>query len=118
LFGKDVVIGYSTHNPEQLVCAAGELVDYVALGPVYGTTSKRNPDPVVGVENLREWRPLVPQPLVAIGGITRENAPAVWMAGADMVAVIGDLYPEKCDARAVRERMEAWTQTAEQGDRR
>ena len=108
LLGEKAVIGYSTHNASQLAAAGSEPVDYVALGPIFGTVSKRNPDPVVGVRQLQEWRTLVRQPLVAIGGITRENAPEVWGAGADMVAVIGDLYPALCDASAIRERMGEW----------
>jgi thiamine monophosphate synthase len=57
---------------------------------------------------MREWRSLIPQPLVAIGGITRGNAREVWEAGAEMVAVIGDLYPAVCDAESIRERMDEW----------
>jgi thiamine-phosphate pyrophosphorylase len=113
LLGAEAVIGYSTHNATQLAAAATERVDYIALGPVFGTESKRNPDPVVGVGNLKDWRATVVQPLVAIGGITRGNAGQVWDAGADMVAVIGDLYPADlypvmCDAGSIRERMGEW----------
>jgi len=91
--GDEMVIGYSTHNEAQLRAAAGEPADYVALGPIFETVSKRNPDPVVGLERLRLWRSLTPRPLVAIGGITRANASRVLEAGADSVAVIGDLFP-------------------------
>jgi thiamine-phosphate pyrophosphorylase len=108
LLGDDAVIGYSTHNAAQLLAAASEPVDYVALGPIFGTVSKRNPDATVGVGNLKEWRSLVAQPLVAIGGITRQNAVQLWDAGADMVAVIGDLYPGVCDAGSIRDRMGEW----------
>jgi len=108
ILGPDAVIGYSTHNAAQLAAAASEPVDYVALGPIFGTVSKRNPDPVVGVRSLQEWRALVPQPLVAIGGINRSNAPEVWQAGADSAAVIGDLYPGVCDPDSIRERMDEW----------
>ena len=86
------VIGFSTHNEFQLRAAADEPVDYLALGPVFATPSKLNPDPVVGLEDLRRLRPLSRLPLVAIGGITRANAQAALDAGADSVAVIGDLY--------------------------
>ena len=78
LMGADAVIGFSSHNVAQLCAAGGEPVDYVALGPVFATASKRNPDPVIGVEEIRRCRPLVDKPLVAIGGITRENALEVW----------------------------------------
>jgi len=108
LLGEHAVIGYSTHNAAQLAAAASEPVDYVALGPVFGTVSKRNPDPAIGVERLREWRGMVPQPLVAIGGITRGNAREVWDAGADLVAVIGDLCPPVCDAKSIGERVGEW----------
>lgn len=112
LLGPDAMIGYSTHNTAQLAAAASEPVDYVALGPIFGTQSKRNPDPIVGVGNLREWRAMVPQPLVAIGGINRENAREVWEAGAEMVAIIGDLCPAVADAVSIRERMEQWQRLA------
>jgi thiamine-phosphate pyrophosphorylase len=108
LLGASAIIGYSTHNAAQLAAAASEPVDYVALGPLFGTASKRNPDPVVGIGNLKEWRRMAPQPLVAIGGITRSEAREVWDAGADLVAVIGDLYPAVCDAGAIKERMGEW----------
>src|SRR5215471_13788680 len=93
LLGPDAVMGYSSHNPAQLCAAGGEPVDYVALGPVFPTASKRNPDPVVGVEQVSLCRDLLEKPLVAIGGITLENAPEVWRAGADSVAVIGGMLP-------------------------
>jgi thiamine-phosphate pyrophosphorylase len=92
--GSDTRIGYSTHNEAQLKAAASESVDYVALGPIFGTTSKQNPDPVVGLDGLRRLRSLTNRPLVAIGGITRENARSVIESGADSVAVIGDLFPD------------------------
>ncbi len=114
VLGPHAVLGFSTHNPDQLRAAAGEPADYVALGPIYATASKQNPDPVVGVERLRDWRALAARPLVAIGGITRRNAAAVLAAGADSVAVIGDLMPRPCTAAAVRRRMAEWLQAAKQ----
>ncbi|MBZ5723629.1 MAG: thiamine phosphate synthase [Acidobacteriia bacterium] len=110
LMGGDAVVGLSSHSVTQLCAAGGEPVDYVALGPVFGTASKRNPDPVVGVEEIRRARGLVEKPLVAIGGITRENALAVLEAGADAVAVIAGLLPEVATAHSLRERMEEWQQ--------
>ncbi len=91
--GSDSIIGFSTHNEAQLRDSAEEPVDYVALGPIFGTVSKQNPAPVVGVGELRRLRALTNRPLVAIGGITRENVGDVIAAGADSVAVIGDLFP-------------------------
>jgi thiamine-phosphate pyrophosphorylase len=92
--GPDAVVGYSTHNEAQLRAACAEPADYLALGPIFGTVTKENPDPTVGLDELRRLRPLSNRPLVAIGGITRANARQVLEAGADSVAVIGDLFPE------------------------
>jgi len=84
-------LGVSTHNPEQLAEADKTSADYLAIGPVFATSSKANPDPVVGLEGVRRARELTGKPLVAIGGITRANARSVIEAGADAVAVISDL---------------------------
>ena len=90
--GLDAVIGLSTHNADQLRAADAQPVEYLAIGPVFSTLSKDKPDPVVGLDGVREVRKLTAKPLCAIGGITRENALDVIEAGADSVAVIGDLY--------------------------
>ena len=108
LMSGDAVIGFSSHNPRQLAEAGGEPVDYVALGPIFATASKRNPDPVVGIGELARLRPMIEKPLVAIGGITLENAGKVIGAGADSVAVIAGLLPPEVSARTMRERMEEW----------
>jgi len=84
-------MGVSTHNAEQVREADQTSADYIAIGPVFATSSKANPDPVVGLEGVRRARELTRKPLVAIGGITRANAGAVIEAGADSVAVISDL---------------------------
>src|SRR5579883_897190 len=110
LLGSEPVLGFSSHNVPQLCAAAGEPVDYVALGPVFSTASKRNPDPVVGVEEVRRCRALLEKPLVAIGGITRDNALDVLRAGADSLAVIAGLLPEHASAQTLRQRMEEWQQ--------
>ena len=112
LLGTSAPIGYSSHNPAQLCSAGGEPVDYVALGPVFATASKRNPDPVVGVSEIQRCRSLLEKPLVAIGGITLENAQEVLRAGADSVAVIAGLLPEPATAQSLRQRMEEWNQLA------
>lgn len=101
------LLGYSTHNAEQLESAPPEA-DYLALGPIFATGSKQNPDPVVGIENLRQWRPLSAWPLAAIGGITLENARAVIDAGADSVAVIGGLFAGPLTLDLLKERTDAW----------
>jgi thiamine-phosphate pyrophosphorylase len=87
-------LGVSTHNPEQVKEADQTSADYFAIGPVFGTASKANPDPVVGIDGVRAARRLTKLPLVAIGGITRENCRSVIEAGADSVAVISDLIRE------------------------
>ncbi len=108
LVGSEAILGYSTHNADQFCAAGGEPVDYIALGPVFATGSKRNPDPVIGIEEMRRCRPLADKPVVAIGGITPENAADVLQAGADSVAVISGLLPTTATARSLRERMEEW----------
>ena len=92
--GPETLIGFSTHNESQLRATASEPADYLALGPIFGTSSKENPDPPVGLAELKRLRPMTNRPLVAIGGITRANAQSVIEAGADSVAVIGDLFGE------------------------
>jgi thiamine-phosphate pyrophosphorylase len=98
--GPATLIGFSTHNESQLLAAASEPVNYLALGPIFGTSSKENPDPAVGLSELRRLRSLTDRPLVAIGGITRANALDVFAAGADSVAVIGDLLSGDIPASA------------------
>ncbi|MGH9395710.1 MAG: thiamine phosphate synthase [Terriglobia bacterium] len=82
------IIGLSTHSIAQVAAADREPVDYIAFGPIFATASKAKPEPVVGLAGLAEARKATGKPLVAIGGITTENAPAVIDAGADSVAVI------------------------------
>jgi thiamine-phosphate pyrophosphorylase len=94
IIGPDRWLGVSTHNPEQLATADQTSADYLAIGPVFSTTSKDKPDPMVGLEGVRRARRLTSKPLVAIGGITRQNAASVIEAGADSVAVISDLLRE------------------------
>jgi thiamine-phosphate pyrophosphorylase len=91
IIGSTRWLGVSTHNPEQLADADLTSANYLAIGPVFATGSKANPDPVVGLEGVRRARELTRKPLVAIGGITRANARSVIDAGADAVAVISDL---------------------------
>lgn len=89
--GEDMWIGASTHNLEQFRAAAAGPSDYLAIGPIFATMSKAKPDPVVGLELIREARQLTDKPIVAIGGITLERATSVIAAGADSVAVIRDV---------------------------
>lgn len=91
IIGSGRWLGVSTHNPEQFRGACKTSADYVAIGPVFATASKANPDPVVGLDGIRLVRRLTNKPLVAIGGINRANCREVLDAGADSVAVIADL---------------------------
>jgi len=94
IIGTERWLGVSTHNPEQMQEGDQTSADYLAIGPVFSTSSKDKPDPVVGLEGVRRARQLTRKPLVAIGGITRGNAASVIEAGADAVAVISDLLRE------------------------
>jgi thiamine-phosphate pyrophosphorylase len=95
LLGEDAVIGYSTHNVSQAIAASAFPVDYIAIGPIFPTGTKANPDPVVGLEGLRAVRKALGDiPLVAIGGITEANAASVIEAGADSVAVVRALLSD------------------------
>ena len=103
-------VGVSTHNLNQVREADATSADYIAVGPIFPTSTKENPDPVVGLDLLRAARQLTRKPLVAIGGVTVESAAEVFAAGADSVAVIKDL------ARAgngLRERVREYLAIAE-----
>jgi len=89
--GEERIVGVSTHNTGQVKEADASPADYIAIGPVFPTTGKKNPDVVVGLEGVRAARAATKKPLVAIGGITRANAKSVIEAGADSVAVISGL---------------------------
>jgi thiamine-phosphate pyrophosphorylase len=89
--GPHVWVGVSTHNLQQVAAADLTSADYIAVGPIFATATKQNPDPVVGTEFLRRARGMTKKPLVAIGGITLERAAEVYRAGADSLAVIRDL---------------------------
>lgn len=98
------ILGISTHTDAQVRAAVGGNQpdadpDYVAIGPVFATASKANAEPVVGLEGVRRARGLSSKPLVAIGGITIENAASVMEAGADSVAIIGALMPGRRSVR-------------------
>jgi len=107
LVGEERWVGVSTHNLEQLREAALTSADYIAVGPIFPTTTKENPDPVVGLELIRAARRLTKKPLVAIGGITIESAEAVFQAGADSVAVARDLLTAGDPSKRAREYLDA-----------
>jgi thiamine-phosphate pyrophosphorylase len=103
VIGPDRWVGVSTHTLEQFRKAAASSADYIAVWPIFQTSSKANPDPVVGTELLRRVRALTGKPIVAIGGITLERAADVLAAGADSVAVISDILKAKDPAATARE---------------
>ncbi|HEY7785208.1 MAG TPA: thiamine phosphate synthase [Pyrinomonadaceae bacterium] len=95
LLGPEAIIGLSTHNADQARASIALPIDYLAIGPIFSTTSKEKPDPVVGLTGIREVRKITAgRPLVAIGGITLETAVDVLAAGADSVALIGWLLQD------------------------
>jgi thiamine-phosphate pyrophosphorylase len=89
--GTEKLVGVSTHNLEQFQRAAASSADYIAVGPIFATGTKLNPDPVVGTEFIRKVRLLTDKPIVAVGGITLERTPEIIESGADSVAVISDI---------------------------
>jgi len=103
IIGPDRWVGVSTHNLKQFEQATVTSADYIAVGPIFPTSSKANPDPVVGTELLRRVRALTRKPIVAIGGVTLDRAPEVLAAGADSVAVISDILQAKDPASRARE---------------
>ncbi len=94
IVGPDRIVGVSTHTYEQVRLADQSCADYIAIGPVFVTRTKRKPDPVVGLEGVRRARALTHKPLVAIGGLTHHNARSVTDAGANSIAVISALFAD------------------------
>jgi thiamine-phosphate pyrophosphorylase len=95
ILGTDSIIGYSTHSIRQIQAALSLPVDYIAIGPIFQTATKQDPDPPIGLSGLRDVRKMVGDvTLVAIGGITRENLPLVFDAGADSAAVISGIISD------------------------
>jgi thiamine-phosphate pyrophosphorylase len=90
--GANAIVGLSTHNDWQVILADKELIDYIAIGPIFSTASKEDTSPVIGLDGLRRARALTRKPLVAIGGITLETAASVYEAGADSLAVISAIF--------------------------
>jgi thiamine-phosphate pyrophosphorylase len=95
LLGDQALVGVSTHNLQEFQRAVESSADYIAVGPVYSTRTKADPDPVIGVDFVRQVRPLTKKPIVAIGGITLDRAEDLIRAGADSVAVISDILLAK-----------------------
>jgi len=101
--GPEKLIGVSTHNREQFQQAIGTSADYIAVGPIFSTSTKAKADPVVGTDLIHEVRPLTDKPIVAIGGITLNRAAEVIKAGADSVAVISDILRAPDPAQRARQ---------------
>jgi thiamine-phosphate pyrophosphorylase len=108
ILGPDKIIGLSTHSAAQAAAAAQEgVADYIGFGPIFPTSSKQRPDPVQGLDGLREVRRRVALPIVAIGGITTETLPEVLAAGADAVAMISDVVRAPDVSDRVRQLLQA-----------
>ena len=106
VMGKGKFLGVSTHNLEQFGAAAASEADYIAVGPIFATDSKANPDPVVGTAMIQKARKLTQKPIVAIGGISLERAREVVEAGADSVAIISDVLRANDPAGRARQYLE------------
>ena len=103
IIGPQAILGLSTHNPTHLAAAQDLPVDYLAIGPIFATRSKANPDPVVGIETFQSRHPLV-----AIGGITLENAGLVLSSGIEKVAVISALWQAPYTLKSFRDNVTRW----------
>ena len=106
ILGQSRIIGFSTHNLKQALEADSTSVDYIAIGPVFQTSTKEKPDPVVGLESLGEIKHRISKPLVDIGGIQLDRAQETIAAGADSLAIISDLYVKGDIAGRVRQYFE------------
>ena len=82
------IVGLSTHNPEQARRAIDVRPDYIGVGPVFATPTKKIPDPTLGVETAGRMIASVPFPAVAIGGLNLDTLPSVLAAGARNFAVV------------------------------
>lgn len=104
LLGPRAIVGLSTNTMGEVLAADNEPVDYIAIGPIFPTATKADTHPAVGIEGVMRARALTRKPLVAIGGINRDNAPAVYDAGADSVAVISAIFgPGVSPAESVKD---------------
>ena len=103
IIGREKWVGVSTHNLKQFQSAIATSADYIAVGPIFSTSTKANPDPVVGSALLRQVRPLTDKAIVAIGGITLERAAGVIEAGADSLAVSSDILRSADPVRRARQ---------------
>jgi thiamine-phosphate pyrophosphorylase len=107
ILGREKIIGFSVHNLEQALAADSMPVDYIAVGPIFETSTKERPDPIIGLDALRRIRNSTSKPIVAIGGITLERLREVFEAGADSAALISDILSASDIADRVRQLLEA-----------
>ena len=106
IMGAEALIGFSTHNPAQAMSASQLPIDYLAIGPIFPSSSKADPDPVVGLAGLKEVRSQVGDfPIVAIGGISAENVEDVFKEGADCAAVLGAVLADPANIASNMERL-------------
>lgn len=106
LLGPGVILGFSTHNLDQARLAVKMPIDYLAIGPIFQTSSKHASESPVGLDGLRQVRQAVGKiPLVAIGGITSETSQDVLKAGADAIAVISDIWTSSAEVAAQTEHL-------------
>jgi thiamine-phosphate pyrophosphorylase len=108
IMGNVALMGFSTHNRRQLLLGAEEPVQYLAIGPIFPTTSKLKPDPALGLDRLKTFRALTDKPLVAIGGIRLDNAASVFEAGVDAVATISGFLIDGSEAGKVTASAKRW----------
>jgi thiamine-phosphate pyrophosphorylase len=112
ILGPTKIIGFSTHNVAQAEAASREgIADYIGFGPIYPTASKQRPDPVQGLDRLRQIRSRVTLPIVAIGGITAKTMPEVLAAGADAVAMIAEIVRADDVSTKIRALLELATES-------
>jgi thiamine-phosphate pyrophosphorylase len=117
ILGSHALLGFSTHNAAQFHQALSLPIDYVALGPIFPTQTKLNPDPVTGLALLEQLAPTSRLPIVAIGGITLANAPQVLRAGAQKIAVISALWQPPYTLKSFQDCVTEWQQTLAQTPR-
>ncbi|MEJ7849626.1 MAG: thiamine phosphate synthase [Pyrinomonadaceae bacterium] len=95
ILGPDAIIGFSTHSPQQALAALKLPIDYIAIGPIFATTTKENSETPLGIDGLKKVREITAYiPLTAIGGISPANLKYIFEAGADSAALIGALVSD------------------------
>ena len=107
LMGPQRIIGISTHTLAQALEAEAQGADYLGFGPIFPSSTKSNPEPVVGIERLREVRARLRLPIVAIGGINAANIRMVADAGSEAPAVLSAVIAAPDPTRAIAELMTA-----------